>query len=401
MRRLDSAVEAVFRYRRPDPWCWEAVVEAVCTGSASSRHADSAMLQAGPAVSGHADRIAHALDRLLRGFARTSGRAIQLHAFALAGMGDVRALPALRRLAGEGHLPSQRSHARILAALPAADLHPTMRTVLRQDPAKYHASMFTLELLALWGPAAAPAVPEVVRYLETPHAYDALRVLGRIGPAAAGTANRLADFATGRAELTGRHHPRRAAWAHWRVTGDATLALDVCGSAVKSGGSSHGLPFLADLGPAAAAHADTVRGLMESPGAWTRVAAAHAYWRITGDPEPAVPVLLAAVDPAWTGRPDLPVQEAVLRLGEIGAPASGAVPLLRGILATEERLSQPFESGRILADEAYVRTLTEALERIGPGADGPAAEVVAWTPEPAAGRGGLLRRWRGQGRGRG
>ncbi|MFD3699730.1 hypothetical protein ACFWUZ_27015 [Streptomyces sp. NPDC058646] len=169
---------------------------------------------------------------------------------------------------------------------------------------------------------------------------------------------------------------------------------------MESGSGSHGLPFLADLGPAAAAYADTVHGLMESPGAWTRVAAANAYWRITGDPEPAVPVLLAAVDPAWTGRPDLPTQEAVRRLGEIGAPASEAVPLLRAILATEERLSHSFESRRILDDEAYVRTLTDALERIGPGVDGPAAEVVALMPEPVAGRGGLLRRWWGPGEGR-
>ncbi|MEV0409643.1 hypothetical protein AB0I68_02250 [Streptomyces sp. NPDC050448] len=196
------------------------------------------------------------------------------------------------------------------------------------------------------GPAA---VPEVLPYLESPYAYDALRVLGRIGPPAAVAADRLAAYATGRAPQARRHHLRRAAWAHWRATGDPTLALDVCGAAVGSGSGSHGLPFLTDLGPPAAAHTDPVRGLMESPGAWTRVAAAYAYWRMTGDLEPAVPVLLAEVDREWTG---LPAREALRRLGEIGAPAAAAAPLLRRILAPEERLSHPYEGERILADGA-------------------------------------------------
>ncbi|MFD7257097.1 hypothetical protein [Streptomyces sp. NPDC059874] len=392
MRRLDDAVKAVFRYRRPDPWCWKAVVTAACDRE-PNWDADAAMAQAGRAVAAHADRIAESLDKRLRRIVRASGHSAEANALALAGMGDVRALPALRRLANDNQLPSDRPRARILAALPAVHLLPVVLPGLRRRPERYHASTFTLELLAAWGPAAAPAVPDVVRYLETPYAYDALRVLGRIGPPAAVAADRLAAFATGRTPSARRHHLRRAAWAHWRATGDPTLALDVCGSAVASGSAGHGLPFLADLGPLAAAHTDTVRGLMESPGAWTRVAAAHAYWRITGDPEPAVPVLLAAVDPAWTGQPAMPVHEAVRRLGEIGAPAAAAAPLLRRILASEERLGHPFESVRILADEAYARTLGEALERLGPGAE---VSVRPSGPEPVpAARRGLLRRWRG------
>lgn len=385
MRTPGSAVKAVYRYRRPDPECWDAVVTAVCDDTHHGWDAAKAAAQAGPAVSAHADRIARALDE-------QPGRGDEL-ASALAGMGDLRALPALRRLAKDGHFPFYRIHVRVLAALPAAELLPTMRTVLRQDPPKYHASISTLELLAQWGPASAPAVPEVLPYLESPYAYDALRVLGRIGPPAAVAADRLAAYATGRAPQARRHHLRRAAWAHWRATGDPTLALDVCGAAVGSGSGSHGLPFLADLGPLAAAHADTVRGLMESPGAWTRVAAAHAYWRITGDPEPAVPVLLAEVDPDWTGQPAVPTREAVRRLGEIGAPAAASAPLLRRILASEERLSHPYEGRRILADEAYARTLTEAVERIVPSADNPVPAPVP-TPVPPARR-GLLQRWRG------
>ncbi|KPI02142.1 hypothetical protein OV450_4733 [Actinobacteria bacterium OV450] len=383
MRSTGSAVKAVIRYRRPDPECWQVVVRAACNPLGSSWDAAKAVAQAGSAVSGHADRLARALATRL-------GNVEEL-AVALAGMGDLRALPALRRIAEDHWVPLHVPWVPHLAALPAAELLPTMRAVLRQDPPKYHASTAALELLALWGPASAPAVPEVLPYLETPYAYHVLRVLGRIGPAAAVAGDRLADFATGRAPRARRHHPRLAAWAHWRATGDPALALDVPAGAAASGSASHGLPFLADLGPLAAAHADNVRRLMESPGAWTRVAAAHAHWRIAGDSEPAVPVLLAEVDPDWTGNPALPVREAVRRLGEIGAPAAAAVPLLRRILAADERLSHPYEHVRILADEAYVRTLTEAMARMGASADGPVPVPVA---VPGARR-GLVERWLG------
>ncbi|MFD4868748.1 hypothetical protein [Streptomyces sp. NPDC058412] len=94
MRGIDSAAEAVLRYRRPDPSCWETVVEAVCEGS-PSRDASTALVQAGRAVAGQADRIAGSLAELLRFSVPTSGHTVQVHAFALAGLGDVRALPAL------------------------------------------------------------------------------------------------------------------------------------------------------------------------------------------------------------------------------------------------------------------------------------------------------------------
>ncbi|WP_404960433.1 hypothetical protein [Streptomyces sp. 147326] len=372
MRGLDPAVEAVYRYRRPDPACWDAVVEAVCSQE-PSYDADSALVQAGRAVAGHADRIAASLRQRQGVYGTAVGHGVEVLALALAGTGDPRAIPALQGLGEHGGFPTQRPWARILAALPAAGLLPTMRAVLQKSRYRPEA---TLEVLAVWGPDAAPAVPEVTGFLDTDLAHDALRVLGRIGPAAAGTANRLIDFVAGRAPRAGRHHTRLAAWAHWRVTGDPALALDVCGSAVKSGSGSHGLPYLADLGPLAAAHADTVRGLMESPGAWTRVAAARAYWRITGDPEPAVPVLLAEVDADWTGLQALPTQEAVRHLGEIGAPAAAAAPLLHRILASEERLSHPYETTRIIIDTSYTRTLTEALKRIAPGAADTGAELV-------------------------
>ncbi|WP_327307042.1 hypothetical protein OG730_29290 [Streptomyces sp. NBC_01298] len=397
MRTLNSAVRAVVHHRRPAPWCWEAVVTAVGAGGTSSDYdAEHALRQAGHAVAGHADRIAACLSAQLDRALPSAGGSVGALALALAGMGDTRAVPALRRLAQQDWLPYGRPWVAALARMPAADLLPVLLPGLRRERKDEDPNAPVLELLGAWGPAAAPAVPDVLRFLGTPFAHEALRALGRIGPPAAAAADALAAFATGRDPRVRSHHPGPAAWAHWKVTGDATLALAVCGAAVRSGGAARGLPFLADLGPAAAGHADAVRGLMESPGTWTRIAAAHAYARITGDPEPAVPVLLAAVDPAWTGHPALPTREAVRRLGEIGGPAAAALPVLRTALASEERLSHPGARGRILADEAYVRTLTGALERIDPG--GPTVGsrlpvVVEPGTGPAFGS-GLLRGWR-------
>ncbi|MFI8446739.1 hypothetical protein [Streptomyces erythrochromogenes] len=362
MSGLAEAVETVLRYRRPDPDCWDAVVDAVCTEH-PSYDAERVLVQAGTAITRHTDRIAVDLRRQQGAFGTAVGHGVTVRALALAGAGDLRALPALHRLAEHGGLPYMRPQARVMAGLPPAALAAVMRTKLRRDSDDYHGNTTTLEVLALCGPAAAPAVDDVAMRLDTQFAYDAMRVLGRIGPPADATADRLAAYATGR-RTSADPYRRRAAWAHWKVTGDPTLALDVCGAAVRSGTASHGLPFLADLGPLAAEHAAPVRRLMESPGAWTRTYAAHAYWRITGDPQPSVPVLLAEVDPAWEGSPAMPVRQAVHHLGEIGAPAAPAAPLLRGILAREDRLKQPFAGVRILADRAYVRTLTDALEGI-------------------------------------
>ncbi|MER6198654.1 hypothetical protein ABT234_14975 [Streptomyces sp. NPDC001586] len=166
MRGIDSAAEAVLRYRRPDPSCWETVVEAVCEGS-PSRDASAALVQAGHAVAGQADRIAGSLAELLRFSVPTSGHTVQVHAFALAGPGDVRALPALP------HPPCPR-----------------------------------------WSGSWRRPTPT------TPCASSA-----------------------GRDPCTGRNHPRRAAWAHWKVTGDPALALDVCGAAPCSA-SGRSAPLL-------------------------------------------------------------------------------------------------------------------------------------------------------------
>ncbi|MFD7629613.1 hypothetical protein ACFV7Q_26905 [Streptomyces sp. NPDC059851] len=328
------------------------------------------LVQAGRAAAPHADRIAARLDELVRD---PHDRLMGKLAFPLASVGDVRVMPALHRLAVRERLWWDRSNAPALAALPAVELLPLLRRDLGADPAA-GGNACALDVLAAWGPAAAPALPEVLACLEGPYAYEAARVLGRIGQPAAAAAGRLAELATGAVRPPGPYGPdargswhgvRVAAWAHSRVTGDDSLALRVYAADIASGLGSRVLPYLADFGPAAARHTGAVRALLDSPGAWTRVAAAHAWWRITGDPEPAVPVLLAAVDPEWDGHIAYPTPRAVRHLGEIGAPAAAAEPVLTRLLERETRLAYAWERHRILADDAFTRTLTGALAGIG------------------------------------
>ncbi|MEU9731389.1 hypothetical protein [Streptomyces sp. NPDC048002] len=74
-----------------------------------------------------------------------------------------------------------------------------------------------------------------------------------------------------------------------------------------------------------------------SPGPWTRVQAAHAWWRLTGDTDLSVPVLLAALEPLRSGAADEPCRAALRYLAPVGAPASAAAPLLEATLSSGRR----------------------------------------------------------------
>ncbi|MBT2451321.1 hypothetical protein J7F03_30480 [Streptomyces sp. ISL-43] len=215
---------------------------------------------------------------------------------------------------------TSRSSRRWRSACWAPELLPDFRKRLAEGPEARGVAK-VLQVLALWGPVAAPAAPELAGLLDTGHARPAAEALGRIGPAAAAAADVLAGLARGD-QSPWRFGPgterspkpwqgaQTAAWAHWRVTGDPELALRVTGAAVRAGPGRPVLRYLADLGPLAAPYADAVRPLLDCPGEWSRVGAAGAWWRITGDAAPAVATLLPELRPLgdhlvprWSCRP--------------------------------------------------------------------------------------------------
>ncbi|MFD7974241.1 hypothetical protein [Streptomyces sp. NPDC059071] len=127
------------------------------------------------------------------------------------------------------------------------------------------------------------------------------------------------------------------------------------------------VPFrlLADLGPAARVHADSVCDVLHqarrapvSVGPQARTYAAEAWWRLTSDPTETIPALLMALSPdgprdAWAA------QRAVELLGQIGGPATSALPALTALLASPWR-----HGGGVRPDETIRAAASTAVTRI-------------------------------------
>jgi hypothetical protein len=153
------------------------------------------------------------------------------------------------------------------------------------------------DALGAWGPAAQSAVPVLLDRLADQRAWPAAaRALGAIGPAAVPAADAL------RRRIDPAGTESAAAWAYWQITGDIATTVDSF-LRLAGAGPSHGtLRHLADLGPLAAAATDALRQLTrQGNDAWVRVEAAHALWRVTGDPGLSVPVLAELAEPLSQG----------------------------------------------------------------------------------------------------
>ncbi|MFJ4851111.1 MULTISPECIES: hypothetical protein [unclassified Streptomyces] len=173
------------------------------------------------------------------------------------------------------------------------------------------------------------------------------------------------------------HGAQNAAWAHWRITGGPEVFLAFAQDAAARGLGYADLARLAELGPLATRCATAVRPLLQSPGPWTRVQAAHAWWRITGDTSAAVPVLLAALEPLRSGDADEPCRAAVRYVARIGAPASAAAPLLEAALSSD----RSFPADVYPAARAALAAFSDGL-RPQPGRSRPETSP----PEQATGR---------------
>ncbi|MFJ7207114.1 hypothetical protein ACIQWR_26715 [Streptomyces sp. NPDC098789] len=354
-RAAVMAAGARLRYwRDPAPDLWEAVAAALDEPEVAAAALD-VFLRGGGVAAPYADRLVRYVERnWLRG---TRTHKVDTAIRALIALGDDRAVPWYAYVQGDRFLEVDSVPVRW-----APRLLPVLRRQLAAgSPARDVPEI--LRTLARWGPAAAAAVPELTDLLDTGHARPAAEALGRIGPAAGGAAGVLAALATT------AHTPwagplwrgaQSAAWAHWRVTGDPELALRVCGAAVRRGPGRPVLRHLADLGPLATAYADAVRPLMTCPGEWSRVGAAEAWWRITGDATPAVEVLLPELAPLAEHEVTPLVLRTVAALGAIGRPASAALPALLAVTSSPRRYG-----GAVPYDEELTRTARAALAGIG------------------------------------
>ncbi|WP_158690436.1 hypothetical protein [Streptomyces sp. PsTaAH-124] len=327
----------------------------------------------GPRSAEYADELAALLDD--PGGAEFLEGTVGDHArWALTRIGDPRGLPGLvERLCApyEGHYsrsyvmgdPRLPEIEDVLTPLGAhADaLLPAVRARLRGGGADGAPVGRLLEVLTAWGPAAAPALPEVVALLgDTRWSLTAVDVLVAMGPAASSAA----DAVRGCAVLDHPGNRLKVAWAVWRLGGDRDTALRLIGEAVLAEEGSVYAPvgLLGDFGPAAAPYAAPVRHAVEHGPGWLRLRAAPALWSITGEREPSVSVLEEYVVPPADGDDSYGCfLDALRALTGIGTVSPGTRDLLRAARESDRRLSSYRDYRAFLRDEEIRSAIEDVL----------------------------------------
>ncbi|MEV6574213.1 hypothetical protein [Streptomyces sp. NPDC051577] len=227
------AAGARLRYWRDRaPELWEAVAAGLDDEPDVASASVAVLAGGGAAAAPYADRLVRHVER--SGGIACAGNA-DLALRALVGMDDDRAADWYA-----ARLGSEWFDVAPLPARWAPQLLPVFRRRLADASRQSHAVPGILRTLADWGPAAAPAVPELVGLLDTPVARAAAEALGAIGPAAAtrqatGLLAALVTADPGKGRHPWHGGAQTAAWAYWRVTGDPEPALRVCGAAARVG----------------------------------------------------------------------------------------------------------------------------------------------------------------------
>ncbi|WP_225830606.1 hypothetical protein [Streptomyces sp. NK08204] len=334
----------------------------------------------GTAAAAHADEAAVLLGDTASRATRKGETVAEAALWTLARMNDPRCVPALIEVMAD----TRSGFASSSAGYPVtAGWHyavlPTLHEVLGQllDHAEPLVPVIGAQLetatdnrvlnqlcqvLAGWGPAAKAAVPQLLGLLEDDRAWAAAaRALAGIGAAA----NRAQDLLLARSSTRGAH-AELAAWAYWKVGGEAAPAVEALGE-VATGASIPRpvLRMLADLGPHAACYAKQLRSLTTDNDPWTRIEAAHALWAVTGDADTTAPVLTAAVQGLAKGS-FLPVMlPAVRYLAQTGSAGRPAVPLLLAALTRDQRLRNSGGWRGFVQDESIRSAIEELLAGCG------------------------------------
>ncbi|MGW7429854.1 PBS lyase [Streptomyces sp. NPDC054861] len=289
---------------------------------------------------------------------------------ALARSGDARAVPLLAKALAEPEVRRELLYAVDALGPAAVPLAPALRRRLARvelDDRLYdHAAPLLFALTAIRG---AQALPEVLRVLRgaPPNRRDwvreaALRALAAFGPAAREAVPDIRELLLGDAATVSAS----AALALWSVKGDAVAVLPALEAWLRPGVPDPewcaAARALGSIGPAAADGAPALRPGLKARDLWVRVAAAAALWRVTGDVESTLPVLLRA----WEENPHARVDIAAC-LAEMGPAARDAEPAIRDELGRRRRHNvREHGSGShdIHQDEKLVTLCRAALDRM-------------------------------------
>jgi len=320
--------------------------------------------------------------------------------WAMARIGDVRALPGLveslyepyRDQYARGYVlgdPRRPEISDVLIPLRAhaPALLPSLRAALRHDmrDGDVGASLAGefCGVLEAWGPAALPALPDVLPLLAgTCLSLAAADVLAAMGEGAVTAVPALRDCAV--PDWEGNRW--KVAWAVWRIGGDpeggGERTLRLLGEALLNAEEPHYgglLGYMADFGPAASAYAPRIRDLMDNTEDWwLRLASATALWSVTGDPAPTLPVLARPIAAVAEGDDSYGALRIALdALSRIGGITPEIEADLRTIRARERRLSPYGDYRAVLDDEALRGTIEGLLAGTGAGARPGAAVGVA------------------------
>jgi hypothetical protein len=202
------------------------------------------------------------------------------------------------------------------------------------------------------GPAGYETVPDLVSLIERDlYISDVCRELRRMGAAGASASQSLEALA-GRGNQTVRI---AAAAAHFAITGHDMLARQVVGITLTENKLDRwSIEPLGSLGPAAAESVPLLEGQLDHPSAFSRVDAALALWRITGDIDRSVPVLADEIGASPV------VLEAVDALLEIGIRPDNCVEALHSLANSpyrqvdSARVDPPRRDDDLLRDHALL-----------------------------------------------
>lgn len=416
VRAVREAALLLASWRSPQAVLLPAVAARLGDGAGEARaYAIHVLAACGPASAPFADRVAELMADDSPASELSDQTIGDLAVWALARMGDHRCVDELRdqvrgSRAGFSVWSSTGGHPQFyMLDMPAMhqvlgplrelipDLLPAVRERLRtSDDYQWHREM--AETLAVWGPDAAAAVPELIELLSLDAAGWAAHALGEMGPSAEPAvaalrrfargptwtdrlrSGRPADSPRGRLSLPSEDsRPRleddnrmQAAWAYARVTGETDLAVRVLARGLDGDSARPAIRLLASLGPLDDANVDDrllakVNDLIREGDRWDRIDAAQVHWRLTGDASVAVDRMVETLRPLERAFFERQMRLAVDYVGELGPLASDAAPALRALLELDRRLG-PAGSWQSIEEDTAIRHRAEtALARVTAG----------------------------------